>query len=390
MRTRVSRGFTLIELLVVIAIIGTLIALLLPALGMVKEAANKSRCLSNEHNLVIALKTYANSHQDRYPTCSKINVPTNPTPTTPLFNQQKPGTAASPTTFAAGDAGYSWMVQILNEIEERALFDKISGLSNQFKKCGSFSTTMVDTFSAVGTATAPAPRHFSTYSIPVFVCPSFAGERYVPTGKVTAYDAFQGQDASGQPYGVAISNYMPMTASHIECMKATPGTTTGEPPNGVIVPGNPLKESSIGDGSSKTVIVAETKEQNYSSWYDGSTAFLVACWPSGPTQPTKDTKSGWWVVDTSKNDNSGASIGRGPKPDPAVKYMTTAIGGTVNTNLKVDWEWGPSSDHSGGVVNHVFADGGSRSISKEVDPQVYMHLVTRGGGENDGGDLIGG
>ncbi len=64
------RAFTLIELLVVIAIIGILAGMLLPALTRGREKARSASCVSNMHQIYMAIRLYVDEHDQFMPTAS--------------------------------------------------------------------------------------------------------------------------------------------------------------------------------------------------------------------------------------------------------------------------------------------------------------------------------
>ena len=104
-----SRGFTLIELLVVIAIIAILVALLLPAVQQVREAARKSQCQDHLHNLGIALHSYEGS-----------------------FKLLPPAQIRGWNGTVETGSGFSWGAMILPYIEQKPLYDQLNFATGAF------------------------------------------------------------------------------------------------------------------------------------------------------------------------------------------------------------------------------------------------------------------
>ena len=83
------RAFTLVELLVVIAMIATLAALLLPVFSKAKEAGRGTACLSNLHQIGVALQLYVQDNRNHLPVMRDKSLTTSntlPSPDVVLSN----------------------------------------------------------------------------------------------------------------------------------------------------------------------------------------------------------------------------------------------------------------------------------------------------------------
>lgn len=109
-----NRAFTLIELLVTLGIISLLMAMLLPAIQRVREAANKMSCASNLRQLAIAVQNYEVQYK-RIP-YGQIG-PTGPTQPPPPPGQPNYG-------WGKTSRGWSWLARLLPMIEQDNVYNQ--------------------------------------------------------------------------------------------------------------------------------------------------------------------------------------------------------------------------------------------------------------------------
>ena len=402
MAQRLSKrqGFTLVELLVVIAIIAILVALLLPAVNAAREAARRNSCINNSRQWGLAILNHESTTR-KYPLATDSYIENLQTRVKSWASYRDavvtgtpqraipgvPGPTTSPyvvPSAGAAPAGYSWAVRCLAYAEEQALAQQVTRL--KYLPGTAFNTNVQNT-PMLGTAVAgstTAPSHVSSATVASLICPSYAGSEevgYTPTLPANSEKS-------------TVGNYVAMVGTH--------AIANGVVENGALVSGSQNQGRSTGindlrDGTSKTVVLSESKEEVFGSWYDGQCSWVIALprLPIVTLNATTPLDGEGYPVFTAPSANPATALNYGPKanalPADTQRFWNSSSSGIASgapaygTGSITYRDWGPSSEHSGGVIVHTFADNHVVPITDSTDAKVYYTVVTRAGNESGKG-----
>jgi len=323
-------GFTLIELLVVIEIIGILVALLLPAIQMAREAARRTECNNNLKQIGVAMHDFHSSHNQF-----------------PCGDPQK----VMPTYPSVGAFLYRWspLAMITPHMEQASIFNALNFDVPLYTYSGPNPGPGYDVH----------PDNLATVSEPLgmFLCPSDNGQKVDPLYGPTNYMSCWG---SGMP---------PWTVH------------SASETDGVFYANSATRFGDILDGTSNTAMTCES-----TLWRGGTATALTSenarevlvslrslpldearCSTLGASAQTN--RNGRWADGWPRYSGYDHYLApNSPVPDCGVVSPMRGL-----------WK-AARSRHPGGV-NLLLCDGSVRFVSDSIDLQTWRALGSRNGGE---------
>jgi prepilin-type N-terminal cleavage/methylation domain-containing protein/prepilin-type processing-associated H-X9-DG protein len=344
---RSFKGFTLVELLVVIAIIGTLVALLLPAVQSARETARGNTCRNNLKQLMTAL-TLMDTQQKRLP--GYINEVSDPS--SPVSNG-----------FHTSGRRASWVVMCFPYMEQNAVWDRWTS---------DFTTPEAN----------PAAKGFYP-AIEYLTCPSNVPDTL--TEPWLSYVGNAGQ-AMTDPLRPVANKENVADGVFFDNSRNTEIISAAAKDNRE---SNPEIRSSMNyissnDGLSKTMLLSES----VATWfyaYDGdpdTPEFEVGYKiDSGAkdSSPIKDTPHIFGFIWRSEPQgieriNGDRNFDKNDRPTNMGQFAQTGTSSPPNLALYERYGF-PSSNHPNGV-NVAFCGGQIDFMADSVEPRVYAQLMT--------------
>ncbi len=324
MNKRRRRGFTLIELLVVIAIIGILIALLLPAVQKVRDAANRTKCANSLKQIGLALHNYHDINGSLPPGLDHSLYP----------------------PFGTNVYWYwSWMARLLHFMEQ----------DNLWRQAEAFARYGSGQYSPWGPGFDPTtgkrvPSNPALYTPqPMYQCPA---DNRVLVATYAAGDYGNLTVAFTEFLGVSGLTIRPVTPADEKLYE------------GLFYPGSHVRFADITDGLSNTLAVGERPP---------STDLIYGWWFAGEGQNANGSGScdvvlgiveyNWENSKCAGYFNSNYHYQFGP--------------GDINNNCDQFHFW---SLHPGGA-HFLLADGSTHFFAYSVSPDILPAMATRAGGE---------
>jgi prepilin-type N-terminal cleavage/methylation domain-containing protein len=314
------RAFTLIELLVVIAIIAILIALLLPAIQKVREAAARMQCQSNLKQIGIAMHSFHDTWK---------NLP--------------PGQAAN------NDKCFGWGTYILPFIDQSGLYMALSKEYTRFvDNNGVRDPSPAEIRQATNYAANVKP--LMATPIGVYMCPSDVSPKNHPKS------------------GASRSNYLGNMGNSNDA-----GNGKG---TGVILRRRfKTRLADITDGTASTVLVGEVRGWDPVNFYKdaasgsdfGANARYFPVWVG-----CVDLNDDWDAIMRLGGDGSIdlGGAGQGPRPINSIDPNYTDVRGQCFGSL-----------HFGGA-NLCLADGSVHFVTETINLTVLQNLCNRSDGKS--------
>ncbi len=295
-------AFTMVEMLVVLCLMAIFISVLLPATQEAREAARLTACENNLRTLAIALHNYHESHSV-FPAAS-VSWDRQRTPSDPLQDRRQ----------------WSWITAVLPELGRDHLFEQID-----------FDTDL----------RSPSNRPVLRQKISTLYCPSMP-----MLGYVNMTDRIPGDtDAATTDYA-AVSSHLPTVLGPTFFRRNESGT-------GVLAANDWPSRSEISDGLSVTLLLSETRFDQFHAAIGGRGACLVS--------PDCSFGLAW---------GRGASVTTGD----GINRQEYRADGTPS------WRYQILTPHTGGA-QFAFVDGHVSFLNEEISPEVLAGLTTPNGGE---------